>query len=64
MAVFLEVSIRAQSTMSLKILPKGEGALQMLQHLGTLPIGAIAIRPDLAPNWQSRAELSLLFPER
>jgi len=23
-----------------------------------------AIRPDLAPTWQLRTELSLLFPER
>jgi len=38
--------------------------------LGDQPMSAYvsgyynAIRPDLAPNWQLRAELSLLFPER
>src|SRR5262245_43849088 len=46
------------------------GGLGRVFKLGDQPVSAYvsayynAIRPDLAPNWQLRAELSLLFPER
>jgi hypothetical protein len=46
------------------------GGLGRVFKLGDQPMSAYvsayynAIRPDAAPNWQLRAELSLLFPER
>jgi opacity protein-like surface antigen len=46
------------------------GGIGRVFKLGDQPMSAYvsgyynAIRPDLAPNWQLRAELSLLFPER
>lgn len=50
-------------------LPIGGGVGRVFK-LGDQPVSAYisgyynAIRPDGAPNWQLRAELSLLFPER
>jgi hypothetical protein len=46
------------------------GGLGRVFKLGDQPVSMYvsayynAIRPDAAPNWQLRAELSLLFPER
>jgi len=46
------------------------GGLGRVFRLGDQPMSAYvsayynAIRPDAAPNWQLRAEVSLLFPER
>ena len=46
------------------------GGLGRVFKLGDQPMSAYisayynAIRPDAAPTWQLRAELSLLFPER
>ena len=53
----------------LRLVPVG-GGLGRVFKLGDQPVSMYvsayynAIRPDAAPNWQLRAELSLLFPER